>query len=357
MITNRDVSKDEYREIFSCYPYIELLDSVNITVNTILRCKFIENLYNINYNYRYSCMVAISVISKRNSYGIDYSLLDRNPYQYLKILLPLIPNKYKDSKGISGLLSQRRNDINMINVISFIEEFIQISKNNEYLCCDTMRSVTVDNEQNVWRYKCYRLKLVSTSHTYINDIIYLYTCVDTLDNFNKIFDTERSNSLYFDLEKFSNVNSRTWKKKQFKDDTLRIVSDDEHKFNLICGLFEICVENSVESVESDINTPTLPKKKIKRKAIPKKIRRRVWDIDFQGQLDGYCFCCDDKVDYDRWECGHILADANGGEIALDNLKVLCFSCNRSMGNEHMKTYMERNYPELFLIRGHLLPQE
>jgi HNH endonuclease len=43
----------------------------------------------------------------------------------------------------------------------------------------------------------------------------------------------------------------------------------------------------------------------------------------------------------EWECGHIIASSMGGLTTINNLRPLCGSCNRSMGIENMKTYMER----------------
>lgn len=347
MITNRKVSKPEYTVILSQYPYIALLDAVNISITTALRSQYIERFYDINYDFRYTCMIAISLIMRRESFIVNDTLLDDNPYDYLKTLLLLIPNKYKDMKGISGLLSQKRIDLNIVYIVG---NSLPINNNNEYLCCDTARIITTDDIEG-WRYNCSQLRLLSTSIIHINDILYLYCGVDTLENFNKIFEP-RSNSLYFDLEKFSSVNSRTWTKREFKDDELRIVSDDEEKFTVICSLYRRYKSETSISSTTTVNSNSNTKKG--RKTIPKGIRRSIWDVEFEGKMKGYCFCCDKSVDYDGWECGHILADSKGGDVIMDNLKVLCSSCNRSMGNIHMGDYMREWYPQQYATRGHLL---
>ena len=38
-------------------------------------------------------------------------------------------------------------------------------------------------------------------------------------------------------------------------------------------------------------------------------------------------------------CGHIIAEANGGLLKLDNLKPVCVSCNSSMGTQNMDEYI------------------
>ncbi len=40
-------------------------------------------------------------------------------------------------------------------------------------------------------------------------------------------------------------------------------------------------------------------------------------------------------------CGHIIAEANGGELKLDNLKPICVSCNSSMGVQNMNEYIQK----------------
>jgi hypothetical protein len=35
------------------------------------------------------------------------------------------------------------------------------------------------------------------------------------------------------------------------------------------------------------------------------------------------YCCERESSYDNFEAGHI-ADANGGKVEIDNLKVICY---------------------------------
>lgn len=50
-----------------------------------------------------------------------------------------------------------------------------------------------------------------------------------------------------------------------------------------------------------------------------------------------CFAC--KRDADPWECGHMLSVKHGGRSELDNLRVLCKECNRSMGCMHIVEFI------------------
>ena len=41
-----------------------------------------------------------------------------------------------------------------------------------------------------------------------------------------------------------------------------------------------------------------------------------------------------------FNCGHIIAEANGGETIIDNLKPICQNCNSSMGIKNMNDFMK-----------------
>ena len=42
-----------------------------------------------------------------------------------------------------------------------------------------------------------------------------------------------------------------------------------------------------------------------------------------------------------FNCGHIIAEYNGGETIVSNLKPICQSCNSSMGTQNMTDYMKK----------------
>ena len=43
----------------------------------------------------------------------------------------------------------------------------------------------------------------------------------------------------------------------------------------------------------------------------------------------------------NFSCGHVIAEANGGELKLNNLKPICMSCNSSMGTQNMDSYIQK----------------
>lgn len=81
--------------------------------------------------------------------------------------------------------------------------------------------------------------------------------------------------------------------------------------------------------------------------IPKTLRNRVWNTYIGDNIaKAYCICCNDKViSMQEFECGHVLSDANNGSQTLENLRPICGCCNKSMGKEHMKTFIEKVFPD------------
>jgi hypothetical protein len=41
-----------------------------------------------------------------------------------------------------------------------------------------------------------------------------------------------------------------------------------------------------------------------------------------------------------FNCGHIIAEANGGEIIVSKLKPICQNCNSSMGTKNMDDFIK-----------------
>lgn len=77
----------------------------------------------------------------------------------------------------------------------------------------------------------------------------------------------------------------------------------------------------------------------KRDALPKKIKNDVWNKRFLNQMTGQCYCCKEELKYQTgYHCGHILSVYEGGSNEIDNLEVVCSTCNEDMGTMHMEAY-------------------
>jgi hypothetical protein len=93
-----------------------------------------------------------------------------------------------------------------------------------------------------------------------------------------------------------------------------------------------------------IFNPIFTKKdnKYKKKSIPKSLRIKVWNT-YVGENVGKikCLCCNTiDITQSIFECGHIIAEAKGGETSLENLRPICSTCNKSMKTINMNDYIK-----------------
>lgn len=83
-----------------------------------------------------------------------------------------------------------------------------------------------------------------------------------------------------------------------------------------------------------------PKEPITKKKIPSRLRVVVWN-KYIGENIGksLCMCCKDNyISCFKFHCGHVIAESNGGETTLENLRPICDDCNQSMQSMNMKEF-------------------
>ena len=57
-----------------------------------------------------------------------------------------------------------------------------------------------------------------------------------------------------------------------------------------------------------------------------------------------CLCCKSNyITQHNFHCGHVVAEANGGKVHVDNLRPICAVCNNSMGTMDMKVFAFDNF--------------
>jgi len=97
--------------------------------------------------------------------------------------------------------------------------------------------------------------------------------------------------------------------------------------------------------QSETNSKAVVKKK--KAHIPAVLRKKVWDT-YIGEQIGAIMCpiCQNiKICQLDFDCGHVLAEANDGDLNLENLRAICSKCNTSMGKQHMKTFTQSYFPD------------
>ena len=78
-----------------------------------------------------------------------------------------------------------------------------------------------------------------------------------------------------------------------------------------------------------------PPPKHRKEPIPKALREQVW-LQYGGpQFYKKCSVtwCTNQVSAFQFHVGHNIAEAKGGPTELSNLRVICASCNLSMGTK------------------------
>ena len=86
--------------------------------------------------------------------------------------------------------------------------------------------------------------------------------------------------------------------------------------------------------------PILIKKK--KATISAALKRKVWNTHIGEEIGKFkCLCCNDTdISQLSFHCGHIIAEANGGETTIANLKPICPHCNSSMGRKNMNEFIQ-----------------
>ena len=82
--------------------------------------------------------------------------------------------------------------------------------------------------------------------------------------------------------------------------------------------------------------------KKKKKPISATIKRLVWNTNIGEQIGkAKCMCCNvTDMTQMSFNCGHIIAESNGGETIVSNLKPICQNCNSSMGTKNMEEFIK-----------------
>ena len=95
------------------------------------------------------------------------------------------------------------------------------------------------------------------------------------------------------------------------------------------------------SASNSINKFVYEKPK-KKKPISAAIKRLVWNTHIGEDIGKHkCLCCKTTdITQMSFNCGHIIAEANGGEVIVSNLKPICQNCNSSMGTRNMNDFMK-----------------
>ena len=117
---------------------------------------------------------------------------------------------------------------------------------------------------------------------------------------------------------------------------------EQPKFYL--GLFKnfewIC--HLLKHLEENLSYETFQHRScVNMERITKKLRKDLWKKHFSEAREGLCYCCNDPINEDNYQVGHVISRVKGGDTKIDNLKPICIQCNQDMKIENMEEYKKR----------------
>lgn len=80
--------------------------------------------------------------------------------------------------------------------------------------------------------------------------------------------------------------------------------------------------------------------------IKAKLRKSVWTKYNKSSLNGICNVCEDPIEYDNFQCGHIKSVFYNGKTMLNNLVPICGKCNLDMGIKNLEEYKKELMDEM-----------
>jgi hypothetical protein len=111
----------------------------------------------------------------------------------------------------------------------------------------------------------------------------------------------------------------------------------------------ICMQKKAQDIKNTLvvanNIREKPHKepiKIKKKPISATMKRLVWNTHIGEEIGKTkCLCCNvTAITQLSFNCGHIIAEVNGGDTIVSNLKPICQNCNSSMATKNMDDFMK-----------------
>jgi hypothetical protein len=84
---------------------------------------------------------------------------------------------------------------------------------------------------------------------------------------------------------------------------------------------------------------------VRRKKIPTSIKTLVWNKYIGPDVaQADCVSCRTaKISVRSFHCGHVIADAKGGDMTINNLRPICAPCNGGMGTRSMNEFTKEYF--------------
>lgn len=145
--------------------------------------------------------------------------------------------------------------------------------------------------------------------------------------------------------------------KQLKKETITMLKQQQDKLDALQNHLQQFSPNvTINQKQSQIVNATLQAstsninhnhvtKSNKKKAITQAMRIVCWNT-YIGEDIGktLCLCCkSNRITQHNFHCGHVVAEAHGGLMHVNNLRPICAVCNNSMGTINMQVFAKENF--------------
>lgn len=297
------------------------------------------NYYNTHNSYLLLGCIALAKDVKTN---IEYLIDGQNrltAYKKLQIDYPdreiLLTYDYFECDGIDNINklyklinNTRPNAISKLQIDDYkiINDFVKLFQTNfkDYIKVSALPQKPHINITNLTDH----LTLV------INNIISLHKINTGSDLYNLVISL---NKFYSDISLNNIEKFKIWKVKNYEVLINKINSN--YSVRLYLGMYDMTSWLSIlENYKaSDWNNITHYNHS-NREKICKTVRTEVWN---SLSRKSNCYCCNCEIDYDTFECGHIISVFKGGLTTKDNLKPICRNCNSDMKTEDMNVYKNK----------------
>ena len=248
--------------------------------------------------------------------------------------LPVVCYDVEDDQTISEYY-KRVNSNHPINPMEISTNWILVGKQfcvwftNEYktyikntnnkCCCPNI------NIQDMMRY----IKRYTFFERLEEKGISIMEIINKIKEFNKYLYTNMENILKYQLD--NNLNIKITKC-YLKNKNFPCFLGIWRQFEWLEIVFH-CLSNEIRVSEVKLSMMSRSRPKI-----PKYVRGLIWTKRNGERLVGVCHVCDEELNYDDMECGHIIPYIYGGSIETTNLEPICRTCNRDMGVLNLNEY-------------------
>lgn len=103
------------------------------------------------------------------------------------------------------------------------------------------------------------------------------------------------------------------------------------------------LDSFLKYVEYSYALPKPLPKLTSKQNIPKSVKTHIWDLYIGPHINEHrCLCCKKTlIKITSFDVGHVISEANGGTLEINNLRPICSVCNFSMKTTDMIEFVKK----------------